>query len=114
MAGDEFLEVSRERLTEAAGRLTARALKDTLGVTLDDLNRLALKMLLKGYNPPKGFHTRMGHDLNNGQREQSWRKYTEGKADSRSQKTVRAKKKAILETLAEKLVAANTLGGRGQ
>ena len=105
VAGDKFLEVSEERLTIAAERLTARALKDTLGVTLDDLNRLALRVLMEDYGAPKGFYTRMGHDLNSGQREKSWRGYAEGKAQSRSQKAVRTKKKAVLETLTKKLVA---------
>ena len=103
VAGDEFLEVSTELLTAAAEKLTARALKDTLGVTLDDLNRLALKVLLEEYGTPSGYYTRMGHDLNNGQREKSWRAYAEGKAENHSQKTARVKKKVVLEALAKKL-----------
>ncbi len=108
VARDKFLEVSKERLTDAAGKLAARALKETLGVTLDDLNRLALQMLMKDYSMPKGFYTRMGHDLNNGQREQSWRAYAEGKAEGHSQKAVRAKKGAALEALAKELLARLT------
>lgn len=108
VAGEKFLEVSKERLTVTAEKLTARALKDTLGVTLDDLNRLALRVLMKDYGTPKGFYTRMGHDLNNGQREQSWRAYTEDKAENHSQKAARAKKQAVLEALAKKLVAQST------
>ena len=103
VAGDEFLEMSKEPLTEAAEKLVARALKEALGVTLEDINKQALTMLLKGYGTPKGYYKRMGHDLNNGQREQSWRAYTEGKAVTHSRKRVRAKKNAVLSALAKKL-----------
>lgn len=90
----EFKAASEEPLRRAAQALVRRALKENLGIAVDELNEEALRLLCAGQEPGV-FYKEMVTDLNDGDREMSWRVYVAEKAGQHIEKWAKKKGKAV-------------------
>lgn len=75
----EFKAASERPLQRAVESLVRRVLEERLGIDLDELSEKALKLLDTGLEPST-FYKKMVEDLNNGDREMSWRVYVAERA----------------------------------
>jgi len=74
-----FKEASERPLRRAAENLVHRVLKQRLDIDVDELSEEALQLLQADHEPGM-FYKEMVEDLNNGDREMSWRVYVAEKA----------------------------------
>ena len=99
--GEAFLATSRDEMQVAADALVKEAIANLCGV--DDLNALAVELLLKDYAAPSDLRERMSEELHNGRRQDSWRAFVNGEAGERVKEWVDECRETMLADLAGRL-----------